>query len=296
MMKTMKIRTIVLPILIYMLLLPSGMKAQKTVTVTGTYTYIVTDNDDVTLNEAKRKCIELAKASAIRKQFGEIVTSDVIETNSESNGQTTDSKYWENTVAMARGEWLGDTKPPVLDIVYVGDKLMFTAEVHGQAREIIQAKTDLKWEIQKDGVTNRKTTTQFTSGERIYVNFRSPADGFVAVYLMVGDDETVCLLPYPKDTDGRYPIKGNRDYVFFDKDVDPAAYHYKLSTKRQQEANQIVIIYSPNSFMKCNDITGDAKHPNSLSTHDFQKWLLKCQRVDKDMVVDKKWINIKQKQ
>ena len=279
-----------------MLSLPSGVKAQKTVTVSGSYTFIVTDEMDVTLNEAKRRSIELAKADAIKKQFGEIVTSDVIETNTETNGKTTDSKYWENTVAMARGEWLIDTKPPHLDIVYVGEKLLITAEVHGQVREIVQAKADLKWEIQKDVANGRKTTMQFTSGERIYVNFRSPADGFVAVYLMVGDDETVCLLPYPKDTDGRYPIKGNRDYVFFDKDVDPAAYHYKLSTKRQQEANQIVIIYSPNSFMKCNDITGDAKHPNSLSTHDFQKWLLKCQRVDKDMVVDKKWINIKQKQ
>ena len=281
-------------IIICFLLLPSSVKAQKTATVSGTYTYIVTENDDVTLNEAKRKCIELAKAAAIKKQFGELITSDVIDTNTETNGQSTSSYYWENTVAMAKGEWLGDTKPPLVDIVYVNGKLLFTAEVHGKAREIVQAKTDLKWEIQKDGVNQRKTTSQFTSGERFYINFRSPADGYVAIYLMVGDDETVCLLPYPKETDGRHPIKGNRDYVFFDKDADPEAYHYKLSTKRKQEANQIVIIYSPNSFMKCNDITGDKKHPNSLSTHDFQKWLLKCQRMDKDMVVDKKWINIKQ--
>jgi hypothetical protein len=277
-----------------MLLMSLGIMAQRTATVTGTYTYIVGDNDDVTLNEAKRKSIELAKATAIRKEFGELVTSDVIENNTETDGKSTSSQYWENTVAMARGEWLADTKAPRVDIVQINGKLLFTAEVHGKVREIIQAKTDLKWEIQKDGATQRKTTSQFLSGERFYVNFRSPADGYVAIYLMVGDDETSCLLPYPKDADGRYPVKANRDYVFFDKEADPEAYHYKLSTKRRQEANQIVIIYSPNSFMKCNDITGDARHPNSLSTHDFQKWLLKCQRMDKDMVIDKKWINIKQ--
>jgi len=290
----MKKRTNIYCVIICMLLLPLDVKAQKPVALSGSNTYTVTDEMDISLSEAKRRSIELAKAAAIRRKFGEIVTSDVIETNVEANGQTTNSQYWENTVAMAKGEWLNDTKPPLVDIVYVNGKLLITAEVHGLAREIIQAKTDLKWEIQKDDGTQRKTTSQFTNGERFYINFRSPADGYVAVYLMVGDDETVCLLPYPKDTDGRHPIKGNRDYVFFDKDTDPSAPHYTLTTKRQQEINQIVIIYSPNSFMKCNDITGDAKHPNSLSTHDFQKWLLKCQRVDKDMVVDKKWINIKQ--
>ena len=112
---------------------------------------------------------------------------------------------------------------------------------------------------------------------------------------MVGDDETSCLLPYPRDVDGQFQVKGNRNYTFFDKAADAAAYNYKVSTKRKLEDNQLVIIYSPNPFVKCNDITGDKLHPNSLSTHDFQKWLLKCQRLDKDMVVNKKWIKITQK-
>lgn len=198
-------------------------------------------------------------------------------------------------VAMAKGEWLGDTEPAELDVDYKDGKLTFTAKVHGKIREIIQAKADLKWDIQKDGVNGRTSATSFVSGERIYVNFRSPSAGYAAIYLIVGDDETSCLLPYPNDVDGRYAIKGNRDYVFFDKDVEPSAYHYRLKTKRRQEDNQIVVIYSPNPFTKCNDITGDKLHPNSLSTHDFQKWLLKCQRRDKDMIVDKKWIKINEK-
>jgi hypothetical protein len=83
--------------------------------------------------------------------------------------------------------------------------------------------------------------------------------------------------------------------MFFDKEVNPQAIHIKMKTKRRLEDNQLVIIYSPNPFTKCNDITGDKLHPNSLSTHDFQKWLLKCQREDRDMVVNKKWIKIYQK-
>lgn len=276
-----------------LLLSVEPVTAQRTSVVSGNFTYVVTENDDITLSQAKRKCIELAKAAAIKGAFGELITSDVIDTNVETNGESTASYFWENTVAMARGEWLGDLVPPVLDVVYTGDQLVFTARVRGEAREIIQSRTELKWEIMKDVGDVKKQSDAFDSGERIYVKFRSPADGYVAVYLMVGDDETSCLLPYPKDTDGRFPVKGGHSYLFFDKNEDPTAYHYRLSTKRQQEDNQLVIIYSPNSFVKCNDKSGDKLHPNSLNTHDFQKWLLKCQRVDRDMVVNKKWIKIK---
>jgi len=271
------------------------VEAQRIATVKGKYTYIVTDNDDITLYEAKRKCIMLAKAAAIKEEFGELITSDVIDTNVEKNGESASSYFWENTVAMAKGDWLGDVVPPILDIKYTNGQLVFTAEVHGKAREISQSRVDLKWAVMKDGAGKRVPATELDSGERIYVDFRSPADGYVAIYLMVGDDETSCLLPYPRDVDGQFQVKGNRNYTFFDKAADAAAYNYKVSTKRKLEDNQLVIIYSPNPFVKCNDITGDKLHPNSLSTHDFQKWLLKCQRLDKDMVVNKKWIKITQK-
>jgi hypothetical protein len=274
-------------------MMPFVAVAQRTVTVNGTYTYIVGDNDDISLREAKVKCIELAKAEAIKAEFGEMITSDVIDTNLETNGEATSSFFWENTVAMAKGDWLGDTKSPELDIEYKDGKLVFKAEVWGKVREIVQAKTDLKWNIMKEILGQKSETTSFVSGERIFVRFRSPSDGYVAVYLIVGDDETSCLLPYRKDPSGMFKVRNGKEYIFFDKDEDPRASFYKLSTLHEKEANQLVVIYSPNPFAKCTDITGDARHPNSLSTHDFQKWLLKCQRADRDMVVAKKWVTIR---
>ena len=275
------------------IMMPFVAVAQRTVTVNGTYTYIVGDNDDISLREAKVKCIELAKAEAIKAEFGEMITSDVIDTNLETNGEATSSFFWENTVAMAKGDWLGDTKSPELDIEYKDGKLVFKAKVWGKVREIVQAKTDLKWNIMKEILGQKSETTSFVSGERIFVRFRSPSDGYVAVYLIVGDDETSCLLPYRKDPSGMFKVRNGKEYIFFDKDEDPRASFYKLSTLHEKEANQLVVIYSPNPFAKCTDITGDARHPNSLSTHDFQKWLLKCQRADRDMVVAKKWVTIR---
>lgn len=287
----MKKLTLIILILAFTLV----TQAQREEEVSGSYTYVLSENDGITLKEAKHMCIELAKAAAIKEKFGELITSDVIDSNVETNGESTNSYYWENTVAMAKGDWLGDTEKPQLDIKYEDDKLIFTAEVKGRAREIIQSKIDLKWEIMKDGLTMRKKTSVFESGERIFVNFRSPADGYVAIYLILGDDVTQCLLPYPKDTDGRFEVKAGREYMFFDKEEDLTAVPWKLSTKRRLENNQLVIIYSPNPFTKCNDKSVDKMHPNTLNTHDLQRWLLKCQREDRDMVVNKKWVKIYQK-
>jgi len=272
--------------------IPLAGKAQRTAEVSGTYTYVVSDNDRITLREAKRKCVELAKAEAIKKEFGQLVTSDVIDTNAETNGESVSSYFWENTVAMAKGEWLGDTKEPVINIAYEDGKLIFTAEVCGTVREIIQAQTSIKWDIMKDVHGKKEPTMSFVSGERIYVQLRSPSNGYVAIYLILGENETSCLLPYKHDATGRVPVNSGRDYVFFDKEVDPTASHYKLSTNKGLEYNQVVVIYSPNPFTKCIDNVGDARHPNSLSTREFQKWLLSCQRTDRDMVVLKKWVEI----
>ena len=272
---------------------PVMMHAQRVEEVNGKYTYTIGDNDHITLREAKHKCIELAKAEAIKKVFGEIVTSDVIDSNAETNGEATSSFFWENTVAMAKGDWLMNTKEPEIEVEYNDGKLTFKAEVWGKVREITPPSTDLKWTVMKGGDAGKVETTQFNSGERVYVNFQSPADGFVAIYLVLGENETCCLLPYRNDPSGRYPVRSGKEYEFFDKEVNQTAVNYNLKTKQPLEYNQLVIIYSPFPFTKCIDNVGDRRHPNSLNTREFQKWLLNCQRKDRDMVVQKKWIEIR---
>ena len=175
---------------------------------------------------------------------------------------------------------------------------MFEAEVWGIAREIIQSKIDLKWKVQKDGNDGKEETTSFESGQKLYVSLRSPVDGFLAIYLNeLEDDRTDCLLPYKKDTSGKYHIKGGEEYVFFDtslREQDPYVKAYRLKTERVSEESQLILIYSPNPIPLCDYNKGKSrKEVNWITTHDFQKWLLKCQRADKDMVVLKKKVTIK---
>lgn len=276
----------------FLLLSQTLVLAQQEKEVSATYTYIVRDDSDISFREAKRRCIELAKAKAIEDVFGKMVTSDVIDSNVETNGESTSSYYWQNTVATVRGDWIQDLQPPIVNVEYTEGNLVFTATVSGLAREIVQANVDVKWHILRDGTNSKVVTDAFESGERIYVNFRTPADGFVAVYLIVADDEVYCLLPYPNDPDGKFPVKSGVDYAVFDKNEDSEAKHYKMTTKSAMESNQIVFIYSPNTFVKCNDKKVNPNLPNKISSHYFQKWLSDNQRRDRDMYVDKKWVKI----
>ena len=264
--------------------------AQKEADVHGQYTFVVGENDNITLSEAKHRCIALAKAEAIKSVFGELVTSSTIDDFREVTGKSS-SVFWQNTVALAKGDWLGDKQEPVIKVSYSEGQLKFTAEVWGIAREIVQSKVDLNWSVL---TSNGRETIDFKNGDRIFVKFFSPAaDGYVSIYLNnFSDDMTSCLLPYRTNTTGRHSVKRNKEILFFDKEKDPDATNYKLTTQQEIENNELVVIYSPNPFIKCTDITGDEKHPNWLSTHDFQKWLLNCQRADKDMVVEKKRIRI----
>lgn len=269
-----------------------SVSAQKTAKVHGKYQYVVTDNDNITLKEAKIKCIDLAKAEAIKDEFGVMVASDFINTERADNNDSS-SFYVMDTSSSLKGEWLGDERQPEITIETYDDNIIFTAEVWGTAREIVRTHTDLKWDIKKDFNGKRISTNQFDTGERFYLDFTSPIDGYVAVYLITGDDDTACLLPYRKDTSGRVPVKGGKNYTFFDKATDPSATHYKLSTKQIQEMNQLVVIFSPNPFTKFVASSEDSSKISHVSQKDLAQWLLKSQRADKDMVVNRKWITIK---
>ena len=266
--------------------------------VHGQYVFTVGDEDNITLREAKHRCIDLARAEAIKAEFGEMVSSDAVDNMSQTNGETGASFFWENTVSMAKGDWLGDTRAPELQATFTDGKLVLTAEVWGRAREILQAETDLQIRILRENGDDREETTNFQSGDRFFVEFRSPVDGYVVIYLNeLASDQTSCLLPYPNAGTGHFVVKGGRTYTFFEESLSPTSRkYYKLSTGLEVEDCQLVVIFSPNAFNKSNDVTGDKKHPNSLSTRDFQKWLLKSRRADSQMQLSKHWLKIRGKE
>lgn len=263
--------------------------------VHGTGTYVVGENDDVTLKDAKIRCIALAHADAIKQVFGELVASDVITTNVGLEGKDSKSYFWENTTLMAKGEWLEDTQAPVVSVAYEENRLTFKAEVWGKAREIVQSQVELEWALKSGTPENKVPTTVFNHGDRLFLDFKAPADGYIVIYLIMENDEAARLLPYRNDTGGRYEVRGGKTYTFFDRTTNPDADQLRLTTQKELESYQVVLVYSPHPFIKCPDVSGDRNHPNSLSTHDFQKWQAKQKRQDSEMVIATQWVKVKGK-
>ena len=66
-----------------------------------------------------------------------------------------------------------------------------------------------------------------------------------------------------------------------------------MTCSREIEYNDIYIIFSPNAFTKVNtnESTEDVL-PRQLSFEDFQKWLVKLRKIDKEAIVNNKQISI----
>lgn len=265
--------------------------SQKTKKVKGTAKYTLGLHD--TPAKAIEECVKLARIDAIKNAFGEMVTSNTNMVDANLNGKEF-SNFIEETSVLSRAEWLGDTKEPEIKQANVDGNIVFTATVWGEAREIKQAKVDFDWKVMRGTPNGMVEGYKFNNKDRIYITFRSPATGYLAIYLIDSTNkEANCLLPYKTYDNGPQVVKAGRKYTFFDKDVDPKAIGYNLTTNEPLEMDQIVVIFSPNQFFKRNENKGDWRHPNSLPMEDFDKWLRKIAGQDKDMVIDRsKYVQI----
>lgn len=292
-------------ILMSVALAPFAIDAQKVVSVNGKYTLTLGDNENVTIAQAKTMAIEGAKAAAIEAEFGTLVTKDVASSERMINGLES-SIFMADSRESAAADWLGDEREPQVTMTTDGQNIFFTAEVWGKAREIVRGTTDIKWQVMKNVTDNRNIeahkraalkkieTGSFNFGEAIYVNFTTPIDGYVAIYLVDDEGSTSCLLPYPKDATGQFRVKHGYPYTFFQGKVasnDPKAEIYEMKTRKLQEYDKLYLIFSPNPFTKCTDSKVNSRN-YSLDYKDFQEWLLKQRRADKDMVVESKSIEI----
>lgn len=276
-------------ILLAFILLDISASAQREVEVEGTSVLVM--EEDMTLGEAKKKVIENAKVEAIKSEFGTMVVNNVLIHTNDNNGNT-NSGYSESTLEVAKGDWLGDTAPAAISVSFTGGKLILTATVKGIAREILHAKTQIEWNTLNKPNLNGITTT-FNNGDNIYVSFRSPRNGYVALYLIGPDGKAYCLLPYAATSNGQYSVIANKQYLFFDSESDMESNKkYRMTTNMNVENNDVILIFSPNPFNKTYDRKETSRLPNSVSGMEFQQWILKCQQSDRDMIVSKKSVKI----
>lgn len=181
--------------------------------VHGEYTYHVPDN--VSLEEGKRTAIERAKIQALADAFGALVSQNNSTIVKNENGKSS-VNFLSIGGSDVKGEWIETIGEPKLDIFYESNMLTIKVSIDGKAREIKNASIDIEAKLLRNGTEEKYESDEFRNGDDLYLYFKSPINGYLAVYLLDENTQQVfCLLPYKSSGEPAYKIIHDKPYVFF---------------------------------------------------------------------------------
>ena len=265
-----------------------AQKKKKAYPVHAKDSLVIDIHSSKTLSEALTECIRKAQIQAIKDRFGTNLSEDKKLNTSTIDGVSSQS-FMATMSENLKGSWLRETQEPIILVDYKEGTLKFIAEVWGEGIEITKANIDIKWNILNE---EGKASNSFISGDRLFIRFRSPISGYVAIYIL--DENTAyCCIPFPEE--GFHPVKGGQQYTWVSKE-DHIHQDIQLTTEKDLEEYDVVLIYSPKSFSKTDEQTGDSRTPSSLPSKNFKKWLQKIQLEDTDMVIKEERIVVRNPQ
>ena len=253
--------------------------AQKPVRVKATYTYHSNNNE--TSADAERIALQRAKIKAIKETFGVNVSESAAGISSTLFDEDYFSSYTNSSV---KGEWIETIGDPVFEYMFDDRTPVITCTVEGMVKEITGIRTEYEVQVLKNSPNERYASTDFKNGDEMYIYFKSPVTGYLNIFLLCHDDDSaLCLLPYRDSQRGTFKVEADKEYFLFSKDkantdretVD----EYTLTSERQIEFNDVVIIFSPDEYNKVSlkvkeeDLTAIKE----TSIEKFNKWIAKLQ-------------------
>lgn len=281
-----------------------GAMAQRVEKVEAHATYHAPHT--MTPKEARYHAVVTAQVDAIARTFGTIISEESVSFSREKNMESSDD-FFNVQEGDVRGLWLetiGDTvwSTPV----YKNDgSVIYEVSLKGKIMELKNAAIDMVVKPLFNGTDpdrNEIRNNSFNDGDDMYLYFKSPVDGYLAVYIVDFDDNrtTQRLLPYPGQPGAIFKIQGDKDYVFFsDEKADPEVRQYvrgcRMRGRTDHDWNQFYVIFSPNPFVKALDKNIDDDLPNVVTFDDFQRWLSKYRRKDLEMCAEKILVEIVKK-
>ena len=272
--------------LILLLLFAATLHAQRVATVCGEYRYTVPG--EIPLNRAKQIAIDKARNEAIANEFGQVVSQS---TNTTIHSSGTQSSVQSDSYVSTESKaiWLSDTKEPEVSIAYENDVMVITASVCGKARELKMAEVELKMQVLNNGFESE----QFRSNDKVSIMFKSPASGYVAIFIRDDNAGVIsCMMPYENEDGTAREVKSNKEYTYLST-ADPI-YPYQeatiLVTEKAVEFDTFILVFSKKAFSM--PVTDMGKFVPELSVEDFQKWLRKNRINDETMQTIDKTIQI----
>ena len=262
--------------------------SQNTKTTQGTATIKIEANQN--RFEARNKALRLAMINGIENVFGTYVEQ-------ESDLTIKDGKTSFNLIGSTKvkGEWIesfdetfSETSRTVNENGETVIEIYITCEIKGKVRELIP-KADIEFEILNCPQLECRTRI-FHNNEQLYLYFMSPVDGYLSVF--VNEGEVIRrILPYnsmPIKYQNGIKIESDEAYLIFsphhNKFENSEVDEILLYTKKPQEQNTIILVFSEREFIKpildAAEDQGEFILPKSLSLTKFSKWLVQNRAYD----------------
>lgn len=268
--------------------------SQRTAKVSATFTYYASET--ISIEEAKRIALDRAKIQAIADEFGTIVSQSTSTVITNKNGES-DTHFFALGGSDVKGEWIETIGNPEYQLKFENHFLVVTCSVKGKAREITSSKIEFTAKTLRNGTELRFEDVNFRNGDDLYLYFRSPANGYLATYLLDELTQTIyCVLPYKAQSISAYPIEANKEYVMFsrkeaDKSERQIVDEYVLSCENDKEFNTLYILFSSSQIGKRNGFDDSIEDkPDNISFKDFKSWLSRT--LSKDSNIQFQEINI----
>lgn len=267
-----------------------------------TYDYVSEDRTE-SEQQAVAHAFEQARQEALNKRFGVDISSIVVNQQQEQiiGGEINYSDaFYQLGGTVSRGEWIETTREEVVgEPRYERGVWHIRVRVEGTGRMRMGEPVHISAML-INNTHDRESRKVFYDCDDIFLRFSAPVSGSLLVYLIDGEQQAYCLLPYESSATGYYPIEANREYLLFSENAEHSATEYTLTTERAMEQNVVYIIFSPNVVTKAKDTRADKNWrnealPRTLSYKDFLQWLSRNQIRDEQMVVQPEVITIKKK-
>lgn len=264
---------------------------------------VYTASPTMTPKEARYQTILSAQIDAVARTFGTIVGEENLSFVREKD-KASSSDFFSLHEGDVRGVWLesvGDTiwsEPKHL----ADGSVIYEVRMEGKVMELKNAPIANEIKLLFNGTDPAKDEIRdftFYDGDKMYLYFKSPVDGYLAVYIVDFDDNmsTQRILPYEGEANGIHRVMADTEYILFSKEKaepseKPLVRGCVMRGRTNHDFNQFYVIFSPNPFTKAIDESIDEDLPSVLSFKDFQKWLSKNRRRDLQMCVEKIFVDI----
>jgi len=293
-------------LLILIILFTKSLFGQSNIkTETGIFETELSNNESK--DAAKKRAKEGAIINALEKAFGTAVfQGNSLFVKNITTGEKTQTTTGFNTIAetYVKGEVIEQLNIEFSEIPFekiINKKKEFGTIIKCQlkikAAEYSEPTANFDaFSLNCTDTTNCKTTS-FKRNEDFFLYFKSPKNGYVAVF--IDDNESSSLLfPYvtnrEKYYDG-YPIIQNKEYVLFSKEkqFNPEKLIVdELTWETRENLEKLTIIFSPNKF-DLPDLKSKKSYeiPQSLPSTEFNKWLIQLRKKSKEIEIKKIVLN-----